>query len=223
MTQSHGVNRGENKPNNYKMILKKGYLYHIYNQGNNRRKIFFKKDNYLFFLKKINTHLKPYADILAWCLMPNHFHLMICVLETEIDITNTHTVNQNHGVSKRRTINDSIGIMLRSYTRAINKQEKFTGKLFREKTKAECLNCPNGLTPNFFIKNGVTFINVKNANKQYPQVCFNYIHQNPVKAKLVTKETDYEFSSARDYAGIREGRLINKNVAFEYIDYTLKC
>lgn len=204
------------------MILEKGYLYHIYNQGNNQRKIFFKRDNYLFFLKKLNTHLTPYADIIAWCLMPNHFHLMVFVREEEIEV-NTHTVTSSHGVSKTRTINDSIGIMLRSYTRAINVQEKFTGKLFREKTKAECLNCPNGVTPNFFIEKGITSINIQNSEKQYPQVCFNYIHQNPVKAKLVTKETDYEFSSARDFAGVRKGTLVNKNVAFEYIDYKLKC
>jgi len=200
------------------MILEKGYLYHIYNQGNNQRKIFFKRDNYLFFLKKINTHLKPYADILAWCLMPNHFHLMVLVREEEIEVT-THTVTSSHGVSKKQTINDSIGILLRSYTRAINKQENFTGKLFREKTKAECLNCPNGVTHNFFIEKGVTSINIQNSEKQYPQVCFNYIHQNPVEATLVSAETDYEFSSAKDYAGIRKGTLINKKTAFEYIDY----
>jgi len=205
------------------MILEKGYLYHIYNQGNNQRQIFFNRDNYLFFLKKLNIHLKPYADILAWCLMPNHFHLIVLVREEQIEVDNTHTVTSSHGVSKKRTINDSISIMLRSYTRAINKQEKFTGKLFREKTKAECLNCPKGVSPNFFIEKGVTSINIKDSEEQYPQVCFNYIHQNPVKAKIVAKETDYEFSSARDYAGVRKGTLVNKNVAFEYIDYKLKC
>lgn len=201
------------------MILEKGYLYHIYNQGNNQRNIFFKRDNYLFFLNKLKTHLTPYADIIAWCLMPNHFHLMVLIREEQIVVDNTHTVTLSHGVSKTRTINDSIGIILRSYTRAINKQEKFTGKLFREKTKSECLNCPNGVTPNFFIEKGVTSINIKESEKQYPQVCFNYIHQNPVKAKIVSDETDYEFSSAKDYANLRNGTLINKNVAFEYINF----
>ena len=201
------------------MILEKGYLYHIYNQGNNQRNVFFKRDNYLFFLNKLKTHLTPYADIIAWCLMPNHFHLMVLIREEQIVVDNTHTVTLSHGVSKTRTINDSIGIILRSYTRAINKQEKFTGKLFREKTKSECLNCPNGVTPNFFIEKGVTSINIKESEKQYPQVCFNYIHQNPVKAKIVSDETDYEFSSAKDYANLRNGTLINKNVAFEYINF----
>jgi len=213
------------------MNLEKGYLYHIYNQGNNRRRIFFKRDNYLFFLKKIKLYISPYADVIAWCLMPNHFHLMVLVREEKIVIDNNiHTVTSSHGVNnsshgvnnsniKTRTINDSIGIMLRSYTRAINKQEDFTGKLFREKTKAECLNCLDGITPSFFINNGVTSINIQDSEKQYPQICFNYIHQNPLTAKMVKEETDYEYSSARDYAGIRKGKLINKKIAFEYIDY----
>jgi len=224
------------------MQFEKGYLYHIYNQGNNQRDIFFNTENHLFFLKKIKKFILPYADIIAWCLMPNHFHLMVLVREERIPViesntetrSNSNTVTPSHGVTKSendtktpshgvtktnsiktRTFNDSIGIMLRSYTRAINKQENFSGKLFREKTKAECINCPEGVTPSFIESK----INIQNPEEQYPQVCFDYIHQNPVKAKLVDKETDWEFSSAKDYANIRNGKLVNKTVAFEYINY----
>ena len=52
-------------------------IYHLYNRGNNKQLIFFSNENYLFFLKKINAQLKPICDILCWCLMPNHFHLII--------------------------------------------------------------------------------------------------------------------------------------------------
>ena len=201
------------------MNLEKGYIYHIYNQGNNRRKIFFNTKNYYYFLRKVKTYISPYCDILAWCLMPNHFHFMVLVREVEMPLSAIQGFTSSETLNKKRTLNQSIGIILRTYTRAINKQEKFTGKLFREKTKAECLNCPNGVTPNFFIEKGGTSINIQNSEIQYPQVCFNYIHQNPVKANLVSIETDYEFSSARDYAVIRDGKLINKKVAFEYIDF----
>ena len=80
------------------MNFEKGYLYHVYNQGNNKEKIFYNRDNYFFFLKKIDHHIKPYVDILAWCLMPNHFHLMMLV--KEIELVNTHRVTQSHPVSK---------------------------------------------------------------------------------------------------------------------------
>ncbi len=198
------------------MQFEKGYLYHIYNQGNNQRKIFFKQENYIFFLEKLKKYISPYADIIAWCLMPNHFHLMVLVKEEELPNKETHTVTQSHGVSKTLKINDSIGIMLRSYTRAINKQENFSGKLFREKTKAECINCFNGNTPSF-ISNKMTSINLI-SEKQYSQVCFDYIHQNPVKAGMVKTAIEYEYSSAKDYANLRNNKLINKTIALEYVD-----
>lgn len=223
------------------MQLEKNYIYHIYNQGNNRRKIFYIRDNYLFFIEKIRTYVIPYADIFAWCLMPNHFHLMVHVREIELPVatpsqgftrsqpcmgftpSETHTggtlgTPSETLTGRSRTFNDSIGIMLRSYTRAINKQENFTGSLFRKETKAECVNCPKGLAPAYLTKDGITKINVENQQKQYPQICFNYIHQNPLKAGLVNNPVEWEYSSAPEYAGLRNWELVNKNVAGEYVN-----
>ena len=206
------------------MQIEKGYIYHIYNQGNNKQKIFLDRENYLFFLKKIKTYILPYADVLAWCLMPNHFHLMVYVRELELPVKDgrlsvslRHAESDKHA-SKHRTFNESIGIMLMAYTKALNKQKDRTGKLFREQTKAECVNCPKGITPSFLKRNGITEINILHPEKQYTQVCFNYIHQNPVKAKLAKQTTDWEFSSAIDYANLRDGKLINKKIAAEYVD-----
>jgi len=203
------------------MNFEKGYLYHIYNQGNNKQKIFYCRDNYLFFLKKMKHHIEPYVDILAWCLMPNHFHLMVLI--NEIELATTHRVTRSHPVSGHpvsyRRINDSIAILLRSYTRAINEQQNRSGSLFRESTKADCINCFNGMAPSYIMNSGITQILLKLPEKQYPQVCFDYIHQNPVKAGLVKRDIDWEYSSAIDYAGLRNGRLINKEVANEYVDF----
>lgn len=213
------------------MQFEKGYIYHIYNQGNNRRKIFFKRENYIFFLRKLRTYILPYGDILAYCLMPNHFHLMVYVRDVELELVESigstsigvvlnkadARTDKNKADAKQRTFNQSIGIMLRSYSQAVNRQQNFSGKLIREKTKAECVNCHNGITPSYIIENGVTILNNTNAENQYPQICFDYIHQNPVKANLVKAETDWEFSSAKDYSNLRNGTLINKNIAKTYI------
>jgi len=150
----------------------------------------------------------PYGDILVWCLMPNHFHMMLFV--------NTVSVALSDADDKNRSLNDSIEIMLRSYTNAINKQQNRTGKLFREATKAECINCPDNIEPSFITKSGITQINIIQPEKQYPKICFDYIHHNPTKAKLVKQNTDWEFSSALDYANIQNGKLINKIKAMEY-------
>ncbi len=210
------------------MKFEKGYIYHIYNQGNNRQRIFFNSENYLFFLNKIKTHITPYADILAWCLMPNHFHLMVLVNEVSLPLNKLSMSskyiepNSSEGVAQseplaNRTLNQTIGIMLRSYTNAINKQENFTGSLFRRTTKAECINCPNGIAPSFYNTEFATKILVSNPEIQYLQVCFEYIHKNPVNAGLVKEETEWEFSSAQDYAGIRNGILVNKKIAQEFV------
>ena len=51
--------------------------YHVYNRGNNNQPIFFNSGNYLFFLRKIRVEWRRYCDILAWCLMPDHFHFIL--------------------------------------------------------------------------------------------------------------------------------------------------
>ncbi len=52
-------------------------IYHIYNRGNNSQLIFFEKENYNHFLRLVKKFLLPNCEILAWCLMPNHFHFLI--------------------------------------------------------------------------------------------------------------------------------------------------
>src|SRR6056297_2279317 len=140
------------------------------------------------------------------------------------------TVNQFSDKDKRQnttssetlaggSLNHSIGVMLRSYTNSINNRQVRSGSLFRKKTKAICLNCPKGITPAFFDTEFGTQIYRGIPEKQYPQVCFNYIHQNPVKAGLVRRPEDWEFSSYADYAGLRGGQLVNKKVAKKYVSW----
>ena len=191
------------------MDFENGHIYHILNQGNNRRKIFFKRDNYLFFIKKIRTHILPYADIIAWCLMPNHFHLMVRINSTEL------IVNPNKKNEKLRSINSSIAIMLHSYTRAINKAENTSGSLFRARTKSYCLDKIETIDHIWYSDNGISIINTNHSTNYHLQNCFDYIHNNPSAAKLVKCNTDWEFSSSIDYAGRRNGSLVNKNIALK--------
>ena len=130
----------------------------------------------------------------------------------------TDGVTQSHPVSNARevSLNESIGIMLRSYTRAINKQEQRVGGLFREETKAECLTSIDGITPSFYNTSSGTLINISNPEKEYPQICFEYIHFNPVSAGLTPTPEEWEFSSFRDYCGMRDGHLINRERAGEF-------
>jgi len=168
-----------------------GHTYHIYNQGNNRELIFKDRSDYIVFLKKIRRAFNQHCDILSWCLMPNHFHFLVQVRqEYEMNYP------ENDRTKKLNPLNKSIGTALSSYTQNFNKKTGRTGSLFRKRTKAKSLSFQRGED-----NHGIN--------------CYLYIHQNPIRAGLVKKLEDWEFSSFRDYAGLRKGNSCNKKLATE--------
>ncbi|MFH1928852.1 MAG: transposase [Chloroflexota bacterium] len=88
-----------------------GEYYHLYNRGNNRQRIFLERDNYLFFLQRLRKYLMPMVDIVAYCLMPTHYHLLIMLREG----------NLSH----------QMQIFSISYTKAMNKRFNRVGALFQ--------------------------------------------------------------------------------------------
>ena len=90
-----------------------GEIHHIYNRGVNYGHIFFTHDNWTFFLRRLRKYFVPdKAIIIAYCLMPNHFHLLVKVLIDDFG----------------RQVMQPIGV---SYTKAVNKQEARVGPLFQ--------------------------------------------------------------------------------------------
>ena len=77
--------------------------YHIYNRGNNRERIFFEPDNYLFFLKKIKEYLVPVADVLVYCLMPTHYHVVGRVKQTQMQTQTSETLRGKSRRSRLRS------------------------------------------------------------------------------------------------------------------------
>lgn len=158
-------------------------FYHIYNRGNNKNLIFFEDRNYQYFLKKIKKELDAYCNLLAYCLMPNHYHLLVQVKPTE-----EKTYLNNHPLIRK------IGSLQSSYTRAIQKQNNTSGSLFQQKTKAKLIDT---------------------SSSKYLLSCLHYIHQNPLKANLVSKLEQYEFSSFNEYLHQKE-KLCNMEIAKQY-------
>jgi len=195
------------------MKFERNHLYHIYNQGNNRERVYYTKQNYLFFISKIRECFSQYVDILAWCLMPNHFHLMVYIKSTE---TVVQSERENDNSMIKRSLNNSIAILLRSYTNTINREQGRTGSLFRQKTKAVCLDPDNGFMPAWYTVTGLTKINYQNDDSQYPQMCFNYIHNNPVVSGLVKDISSWEYSSVPELLGLVETNLINRKRVEEF-------
>ena len=129
-------------------------IYHIYNRGNNKQQIFFIEENYSFFLQKIKKEIIPICDILAYCLMPNHFHMMVYLPSPPTRQTaQSGQTGRWEKKANMHPLSRKIGTLLSSYTQAINKQENRTGSLFQQKTKA---------------------IELSNEDEIYPYICFNF-------------------------------------------------
>ena len=205
-------------------------LFHIYNQGNNRQPVFFTEEHYKFFLWKMRAYLLPFGDLIAYCLMPNHFHWQFFVREIEIerkvlrisvDAVEMQRRREKYGSaalqvdfkSRRQaeedslvSLNEAIGILQKAYARAINQEKNWTGSLFRKECKAK-----DGWIDEFitlFKPNGkldARFL----SGTDYAYNCFCYIHNNPNDADLVKECTAWKYSSAQDYAGLRKGNLCN--------------
>ena len=62
-----------------KINLEYDRLYHIFNRGNNRRKIFFEETNYHYFLNLYFKHIPPIAKTFAYALLPDHFHFVVAI------------------------------------------------------------------------------------------------------------------------------------------------
>ncbi len=102
---------------NYKEPLQQGCMYHIFNRGNNKENIFKEPVNYIYFLKLCKKYIVPVADIHCYCLLPNHFHLLI------------HTKSS----TTSKLITQAFSNCFNAYTKSINKAYKRTGSLFQER------------------------------------------------------------------------------------------
>ena len=167
--------------------------YHIYNRGNNKQPIFFNNDNYLFFIKKIREQILPIADIIAYCLMPNHFHFIIHANENSV------RERTSFGSKPMQELAYQIGVLQSSYAQAINKQNKTSGSLFQQKTKAKILS-----------------ETADGKRMSYLETCFFYVQYNPKAAGIVSNLADWVYSSYPDYIGIRNGSLCNKELFLNY-------
>ncbi|WP_372648843.1 2-amino-4-hydroxy-6-hydroxymethyldihydropteridine diphosphokinase [Draconibacterium sp.] len=150
----------------------------------------------------MREYLGPYVSFISWCLMPNHFHWVVFVHR------NSHTITTSDRMTRERSLNYSIGILLRSYTRAIQQQEDFTGSLFQQHTKAKPLIDEIKIDPSYWNTEFGTELNFWEG-RSYLATCVEYVHQNPVFDGLVKKAEDWEYSSISDYLGIRKGKLID--------------
>lgn len=189
------------------MRFEKGQLYHVYNRGNNKQPIFFRDENYLYFLRKIRKLVLPNCELLAYCLMPNHFHFLMYADERTVAVDD----------KGRNVFSEAIRKLLSQYTKAVNIQENRTSSLFQQNTNAKLVG---GLS--WHEHCATITVSCHDARGMIVQEdainCFVYIHKNPMEMTN-NNLSKWIFSSYLDYAGLRNGTLCNKELAYSLLGF----
>jgi putative transposase len=163
-----------------KEIIEAGQVYHVYNRGNNKENIFFEDKHYFYFLKLIKKYIIPIADIYAYCLLQNHFHILLRIHDkenlTEMNLNKIHLPFSN---------------LFNAYTKSINKERNHTGSLFQEHFKR------NKVEDEIYLKQLILYIHM-NPVKHY-NVDFVTYPFSSFKIFLSKKETNISRDYILDY------------------------
>ena len=163
--------------------LENGKYYHIYNRGNNGIDLFFEIENYNHFLRLYAKYIDPIAETYAWCLMKNHFHLLVYIKEpNEIDITKLEYSSTDK--PKLTTASKQFSNLFNAYTSAINKRYYRTGSLLAKNFRRKVVT-----TENYF------------------QKLIFYIHNNPVHHKFSQHIVEYPWTSYGTVISTKKTRL----------------
>jgi REP element-mobilizing transposase RayT len=109
-----------------------GNIYHLYNRGNDRQRIFLERENYRFFLDRLgSTFNRAGVDLLAYCLMPNHYHLLV-QLRDRMEFSNVLRSFTSSYVKSFNTWHGRVGHLFQDNTRAkLVKDERILAHLCR--------------------------------------------------------------------------------------------
>jgi len=160
-------------------MLQFNTYYHIFNHANGDDKLFREQKNYPFFLEKYHQHIDPIAETIAWCLMPNHFHLLVKI-RSEAEVAENlpqpflkfRTLGKVDEEAKRKFLSKQFSNFFSSYSQAFNKVYHRRGSLFIKNFKRKEIN-----------------------TEEYLRTVILYIHLNPVKHGFGTQINDWTWTS----------------------------
>lgn len=151
--------------------LKSDHSYHIFNHANGFENIFVQDENYRFFLEKYRMYIRPVAETYAYCLLPNHFHLVVRIRKTEAIEANFSKV-PNFGKVTDEFISKQFSKFFSCYTQSFNKVNNRRGSMFIKNFKRELID-----------------------HREYFEAAVVYTHRNPVHNGFCMRYEDWGYSS----------------------------
>lgn len=154
-------------------------MYHIVNHAVGDENIFRTDENYRYFLEKYSLNTSAVFDTYAYCLMPNHFHLLVQTKPLEIISQDPKYKGKPHDYYMQKISN-----LLNGYAKAYNNRFERKGALFVDYTKR-------------FLVDSIDYLTSVIA----------YIHQNPLHHGFVKNLLDWPHSSYHSHISDKTTRL----------------
>ncbi len=183
-------------------MLQPSHYYHIYNHANGSENLFRTDENFRYFLHKYYYYIHPIADTCCYCLMPNHFHLLVQIKSVEelLKLPNCKlmTLGENatgpifdvRGFKTLESfISQQFGNLFNSYTKSFNKMFERKGALFQQNFKRKYIN-----------------------SEDYFRKVVLYIHSNPVHHGFVSTMESWHWSSYNSFITDQETQLVKESV-----------
>ncbi len=170
---------------NFRIPIEPGKFYHIWNRGNNRENLFYSSHNYEYFIRLYADYLDPVVETYAFCLLPNHFHLLVRI-KSFLEVS---PAGETSNTRKSNPVSLAFQRFFTAYSQAINIQERRTGSLFEKPFKRLEINTTRQL-----------------AN------LVHYIHTNPQKHGIIDDFRQYPWSSYTRIIRDRPSKLKKEEV-----------
>lgn len=129
----------------------KDKYYHVYNRSVGKDKLFFNDENYKYFLKRYSYYLNDKLATYAFCLLPNHFHLLV-----------------KPKLNNPEIIIESFRKFFISYSMSINKQQNRKGNLFQSNFKRKIIDNED------YLLQIVYYIHTNPRHHKKTNDCLNY-------------------------------------------------
>ncbi len=144
-----------------KDIFEEGQYYHVYNRGNNKENIFIEEKNYNYFLEKVKKYILPIADIYVYCLLKNHFHIVLRIKDKD-----------KLPEKFKEKIHLPFSNLFNSYSKSINKAYNRTGSLFQEHLQR------NRIENETYLKQLIVYVHLNPVKHKFSNDFDSYLHSS---------------------------------------------
>src|SRR5690554_1822032 len=175
--------------------------YHIYNHANGNENLFREQKNYEYFLEKYKQHISPIAETIVWCLMPNHFHLLVKI-KTEEEIVSTSSLTSSSSTFPKfqtlEKLEKSRKLEKLKKLETLEAKSNFLSKQFANffSSYTQSFNKVYGRRGSLFLKN---FKRKEILDENYLRNLILYIHLNPLKHGFTNDILDWKWNSYQSF------------------------